>query len=425
MIIDRKKAPNTSISSGVNLPPFDFEKNLNGTPIYFVHDPNCSVLRLEFIYKGGSREQNFPYQSQAASSLLTEGTLKFNSKQIADGLDKYGSYVQPRISLDDSSLTLYSLPEHLEKSLEYIIDCLENPQYFDNELITHKRNAIQRLKINENKTNFLSRRAYYKYLFGDDNWLGRSVYQEDIEYISRETLLDFFLSHYKNRLSYIICSGYIDDSTRTTLKEISKNLSGKSAKEKQLILEQEPAKGMHQILKSDSFQSSLRIGKRTINRYHTDFRKLQFLNLILGGYFGSRLMKNIREEKGLTYGIYSTIESYKNASSFFIETDMNHELCSEGVSEILKELSLIRNEPVPEKEIQIAGNYLIGTFIRSFDGPFSMADRYKILIDYNLPVSYYDEYIEIIKSTKALELQEIANRYLTEDNLITVIVGKE
>jgi predicted Zn-dependent peptidase len=177
------------------------------------------------------------------------------------------------------------------------------------------------------------------------------------------------------------------------------------------------------IEKTSSVQSAIRIGKKLFNRNNPDFREIQLLNLILGGYFGSRLMKNIREEKGLTYGIYSAIEAYPNDACWYIDTEMNNELCNQGVEEIYKEVKKLRTEKIGIDELRVAKNYLLGSFLRSIDGPFSLADRFKILQDYNLTYQYYYEYIDIIKKSTPERLIELADKYLNEETFTKIRVG--
>jgi predicted Zn-dependent peptidase len=146
--------------------------------------------------------------------------------------------------------------------------------------------------------------------------------------------------------------------------------------------------------------------------------------MALGGFFGSRLMKNIREEKGLTYGIYSAVESYWDSGAFYVETEINNELRETGRVEILNEIANLRNDLLPDSELSLVKNYLLGSFLRSIDGPFAVADRYKMLIDYGFTYQYYQDFVDTIKGISASELCDLANTYLQEKDLSTVIVGK-
>jgi predicted Zn-dependent peptidase len=216
--------------------------------------------------------------------------------------------------------------------------------------------------------------------------------------------------------------------TNQSLKNISLAIEKSgllSANNQQEKKEVSTLAGHHFIQKNESVQSSIRIGNLSISRNNDDFRKLQFLNLILGGYFGSRLMKNIREDKGLTYGIYSVLEPYNSFGIWYIDCELNYKNREEGISEIWKEINRIKEEEISIEEIQNAKNYYLGSFLKSLDGPFSLADRLKIMIDFQLPDTYYPEFVSILKNTTSKDLLDTANKYLTENNMVKIIVGKE
>lgn len=424
MIINRSQAPNIQGINGLDIPQGERVSTANGIDIHLVKDITCDVLKIEFVFDAGFRVQHVPHQASATSALLIEGTSKNTSRELAEKLDYYGAYLQNRAGHDDASLTLYCLPKHASSCIPFLMEILSLANYPEVEVETHKRNAIQRLLVNENKTSFLARRAFYETIFGKQNPYGSSVNQQDIENISRETLLRFYSSSYQNRVKYVLVSGNISDSLVSLLVEQITPFSLQKTPDLNLNNTTESAKKVF-IRKEGALQSAIRIGRTFVNRKHPDYRKMQVLNLALGGYFGSRLMTNIREEKGLTYGIYSALESYLFAGAFYIDTDMNNTLVDDGVSEIYKEIGLLRDKPIEKDELETVRSYMLGAFLRSLDGPFALADRYKTLIDYDLPHSYYNEFVEIIQSTNALTLQELANQYLQEKDLYEVIVGEK
>jgi predicted Zn-dependent peptidase len=220
-------------------------------------------------------------------------------------------------------------------------------------------------------------------------------------------------------------SGQFSESSITLISTHIKNSKFEPKQFRQPVLNSLLNPGKHFIEKSDSVQSALRIGKSSISRSNADFRKLQFLNLIFGGYFGSRLMKNIREDKGLTYGIYSVLEPNLYGASWYIDTDINTKNRTAGIEEIYKEIEIIKTQPIPSEEINTARNYYLGSFLKSLDGPFSLADRLKIIIDNNLTNNYYPEFVSILNNTTAQDLQDLANKYFSIDDIVEVVVGKK
>lgn len=149
------------------------------------------------------------------------------------------------------------------------------------------------------------------------------------------------------------------------------------------------------------------------------------LSNILGGYFGSRLMSNIREDKGYTYGIGSGVVSHLNNGYFFIATETGAEVTEKAIDEIYFEIKRMRNEIVPIEELQLVKNYLLGRFMRSFDGPFALADRLKGVLYYDIGYEYYERFVNTIKEITPEQLQDLANSYLAQEELTEVVVGKK
>ena len=170
--------------------------------------------------------------------------------------------------------------------------------------------------------------------------------------------------------------------------------------------------------------SLLFMGMPLINRTHPDFPSVQVLNTVLGGYFGSRLMANIREDKGYTYGIGSGMSSLKHAGTLFIATEVGAEVCKATLTEIEKEINILKTELIPEKELALVKNYLLGSLLGSLENVFSHADKFKTLYFAGLGYEYYDRYTEVIKTINAYELLKLANQYLDFDKFYKVIVGK-
>ncbi len=422
--LDRINAPGFSPIDKIDLKELRSITLKNGAPVYFVNTPNAAVLKIDFVFNGGLRNQLFPGQASATNSMLSEGTSQFTSKELADNLDQFGSYLQVKTNTDDSQITLYCLPRFLPNCTPFVQAILTDCVFPERELEIYKNNSIQRFQINSQRNNFLGRRAFYSSVFGKQNAYGSLVNIEDYQNISRETVVDFYAKNILPGFKYILVSGDVSDAVLTELEigfgdllfhptpVSSINLSGKIG---QNIFIENP----------HSVQSSIKIGCSLVNRNHPDFNKLQLLNLTLGGFFGSRLMKNIREEKGLTYGIFSALESYLDAGAFYIETEINNDLRETGHIEILNEIQKLRDHIIPESELTLVRNYMLGSFLRGIDGPFSLMDRYKMIIDYGFTYQYYQNFVDTIKYTTAQDLQDLANTCLQESFLTTVIVGKK
>ncbi|MNR03395.1 Peptidase M16 inactive domain protein [compost metagenome] len=197
--------------------------------------------------------------------------------------------------------------------------------------------------------------------------------------------------------------------------EVVKNSFSFSVTDKQFVYKEKP----------EALQSAIRIGQLAINRKHKDFSGLQILNTVLGGYFGSRLMANIREDKGYTYGIGSGISSLQQAGYLFISTEVGADVCGAALTEIYKEIDLLKTTLIGEDELNLVRNYMLGSMLGSLENVFSHADKFKNIYFSGLDYDYYSRYIETVKTITAEELLALANKYFTTESFTEVVIGKK
>ncbi len=423
--INKKIAPESEEINNINFIQAQLYVLKTGLNIHYISAGTEDVIRLDLVFDGGINKQEQNAVAVATNTMLAEGTSKYSAKQIAEQLDYYGAYFQTHCTADDSVVTLYCLKKHFSSCVPYIIEIISDSVFPEKELETYKTNAIQRLAVNEQRNSFLNRRIFYSSIFGKQCCYGTYSSSVDYEKISRETLVSFFNHNYKMGIKYILMAGCVDETILKVCEQLFSGIPVSILTKKPITEFDYPLPKSYFIEKKDSVQSAIRIGRALFNRTHPDNSSLQLLNLILGGYFGSRLMRNIREEKGLTYGIHSSVESYLRSGCFYISTEINAPLQEKGLTEIYREISNLRKTVIPHDELMLAKNYMMGSFLRSVDGPFSIMDRHKILIDYKLSYQYYYNFIEKVKNTTPNNLIEIANKYLQEQDLIEVIVGKK
>jgi predicted Zn-dependent peptidase len=423
--LNRSVAPGFYAIEKLVFPEYQKIEIKNEVFLYALKAGTQAVIRLDLIFDAGLVRQLQSAQANFTASMLSEGTPTKSAFALAEALDYYGSYFQTRANADDAVATLYCLEKHLSKCLPLFMEALTESIFPEKELDIQKKNSLSKLSVNEKKNGYLCKKHYYKNIYGANHPYAAFSNAENIQAISRETLQQFYQNNYIQGLKYVMISGQFSESSITLISTHIKNSKFEPKQFQQPVLNSLLNPGKHFIEKSDSVQSALRIGKSSISRSDADFRKLQFLNLIFGGYFGSRLMKNIREDKGLTYGIYSVLEPNLYGASWYIDTDINTKNRTAGIEEIYKEIEIIKTQPIPSEEINTAKNYYLGSFLKSLDGPFSLADRLKIIIDNNLTDNYYPEFVSILNNTTAQDLQGLANKYFSTDDIVEVVVGKK
>lgn len=425
--INRKKSPAFKTIDKIAMIRAGEQLLRNNIPVYSVNAGTQELIKVEFLFSAGMYQQGIPLQAATVSAMLEEGTSKLSASQIAEKVDYYGAFLETGVSQDHASIVLYTLNKHLESTLPVVEQIIKDSVFPTQELETHIRNKRQTFLVNNQKVANLARKRFTELLFGGNHPYGINVKESDFDFINRSHLNSFYSRFYRANNCKIILAGKVDDEA---LRLLDKHFGGNdwiakndlSIKSTSIISSPEYK---HYVLKEDAVQSAIRIGKVLFNKTHPDFHSLQVLNTILGGYFGSRLMSNIREDKGYTYGIGSGVVSLQNSGYFFISTEVGVEVCQNTIKEIYFELNRLREELVPDDELQIVKNYLLGTCLRSVDGPFAMADSFKSIMEYDLGYNYFDHYIATIKNVSASQLRDLANSYFDKNSMIELVVGKK
>jgi zinc protease len=392
----------------------------NGVNILFIPGGNQDVIKIEVVAKAGRWNEKVRGAAQFTGNLLNKGTSSKNSFQIAQIFDQYGAHIEIHPGMDYISATIYSLNSFIEPVLDLFFEVLTDPSFPEKEIEQVKTIAIQNLKVNHEKTSFLASKLFRKKLFGENHPYGYELEENDLNSIKRDDLL----THYRAWLSDIVIfvSGKIDSKTETL---ISKRFSAftKATTHSNGIAAKGWAKFHEQVEKEGSVQASIRAGRDSLMRDHVDYPEVIFVTHLLGGYFGSRLMKNIREEKGLTYGIYSSIHPLQHASYLVIGADVNKENVGLTISEIRKEIKLLYTEQVGHDELTTAKNHFIGSLQSEITTPFAHADKIKTIYLSNLPKDYYKNIIGRINSITPERIIEIAEKYLNTESISDVAVG--
>lgn len=424
MTLDRTIAPPSKRIEHINI--LKAEKTIleNTIPLYTILAGEQPVFRLELIFEAGSRKETVQGASLFTSKMLSEGTSKRSATEISEFFDQYGAFIEISQTADRFSLMVYGLTEHLPKFLPILCEMITDSTIPADDLDMQKTIAAQNLKINLEKTSFLAGQIFREQLYGKTHPYGRSLTVDAIEKIKQEDVLSFYQKNIQHSPFKVFLSGNCGETELKLINDyLGKVIVNQSIKEDNSfdILK----KSTEDVLveKAQNMQSSIRVGKVLFNRTNPDFFKFIVMNTLLGGFFGSRLMKNIREEKGYTYGISSVLMPYRESGYLVIGTDVKKEFTQQTLDEIRKEIVKLQTESVLEDELETTKNYMIGSFVGSLNTPFEIADRQKVVILDNLPADFYENYIHHIRSVSAANVMEMANKYLQLNTLCEVVVG--
>ena len=394
----------------------------NGILVVGLNDPNLTLMRLDVRLKAGSYYQQKQAVSHAAIKLITEGLQTMSSEQIAEELDYAGAYFEAVPDRDFTTFSIYFPKRSAEKVIPIVAKLFVEAVFPENKIEIFKNNLRKNLSINMEKTAYLAHAHFIARIFGKQHPYGVSLQFEDIDLLKREDIVDFYQQHFHAGNMRLFVAGNMDADFLTLLNNNLGHLPYKQPNTQHALV-YDPSEGNFFAEKENAVQSSICIGKKLFTYQHQDWLPMYVLNTVLGGYFGSRLMTNIREEKGLTYGIYSRMQSFQLDGLFMIRADVNKELVQQAVNEIYKEMKNLQQTPIPQEELELVKNYLYGSLLRNFDGIFSQIDRTILTDDYGLPSDYWTTYMDTVRSINPHMLQEFAFNYLDFNNMIEVISG--
>jgi len=425
IVLDRKKAPEFHQVDNIDfLNPESFLLN-NSISLHTLTGGSQEIVKIDFIFNAGFWHQNQSLIANATNALIKEGSENYSAFEIADGIDQYGAFLQSDVSFDHASITLYTLNKHLEKVIPYFKEVICSPSFSEKEFNIYKNNALEKFKVNLEKVSFLARSSFMNEVFNEGSPYGRKLSIHDYENLSLKEVKQFYNDFYNLGNCEVIVSGNVSSTIVETIdrffgqeviakkNETNKTTTQSSTNNKKIFIE-----------KKDALQSAIRIGRQLPNKLHKDYYGLQIFNTILGGYFGSRLMKNIREDKGYTYGIGSGIVSLQNGGYFFISTEVGSDVTNDALKEIYKEIEHLQKEEVSLDELNLVKNYLLGQILKSCDGPFNMASLFENVHFYGLDYDFYNNYIKTIKEITPKTLLELGVKYFKQSDLTEVVVGK-
>ena len=397
----------------------------NGIPVFNITAGSQEVIKIDFVFEAGSNYQQKVLVAMAANSMVNEGTTTRNSNQIAEGLDFYGASISMELDKFTASLSLVTLLKYQKETLEIVMDLLQNATYPDDEFSTWISKRKQSFRMEIEKVETKARFGFLSAIFGENHHYGRPPLIEDYDSLNVDDVRNFYRKMYRPENCQILIAGLPNQQTFDLLNGTIGNVQFVEFKlpdfKTQNIISQTEKKVL--IHKNDAIQCAFRIGRRFENKKHQDYIHVNLLLTVLGGYFGSRLMTNLREDKGYTYGIGSFAASYRDEGYITINSDVNAENYKAAVKEVFKEIEIIRKELIPTDELVRVKNYILGEILRQLDGPFNLADYYRNHIDYQFDEGHSEKVLEKLLTATPEQLRNIANKYLQEEDLYIIVAG--
>jgi predicted Zn-dependent peptidase len=396
----------------------------NKVPVYAMNAGAQDVVMVEWVFDAGNWYDKQPMVAATTNFLIKNGTTSKTAYQINDFFEFHGAYLNRSCYNETASITLHCLSKHLETLLPVVREIIETSIFPEEELAIYIQNQKQRLSVNLQKCDFIANRLIDEYLFGINHPYGTYSNAEDYDALNTDVIKAFYKQYYLNGSCKIFVAGKMPTGYEAMLNKAFGTLPLHA--DAPVVVEHPVVtaaqKKVEIINDENGVQGAIRMARPFPNRHHPDFQKAHVLNTLFGGFFGSRLMSNIREDKGYTYGIHSYFQNHVHASAWMISTEAGRDVCAATIAEVIKEMELLRNEPVDKEELNLVRNYMIGSLLGDLDGPFQLIGRWKNYVLNGLDESYFYKSIETIKSVTPQELQTLANTYLQPGDFYELVV---
>jgi len=425
-MLDRKTPPqiHDAIEFDYKLPPVNTHVLDNGIPLYWLNAGVQDVVEVDWAFTAGIWYEQKQGVANAVAALLKNGTSKRTAQQINEAFEYYGATIKVRPGNDYAIVSLYCLSKHLPQLLPVVHEMLTDSVFPQEEIDIYKQNTIQRLLVSLRECEFVANQKIDALLFGENHPYGRFTRQDSIEALYREDLQAFYKKHYDLSAVKMFMAGNIGEQETKWVNEIFGGITIVQTPAAELSFDLQTAQELKQHFMNDEHgvQGAIRIGRLFPNRHHPDFAPMVVVNTLFGGYFGSRLMANIREDKGYTYGIYSSMSSMQHGGSLIIHTEVGRAVIENAVKEIYHEMDLMCNEQPEEEELLLVKNYLLGNLLGDLDGPFQIIQRWRTLILNGLDINHFNRNVQIYKSITTAEVQGFAQQYFNRNSYHEIVV---
>ena len=395
----------------------------NNASVYAINAGVEEVMMLEFVFYAGNCYEQQSLVAAVTNNLLKNGTSKKTAFQVNEHFEYYGAYLNRACHHETATLTLHCLSKYLHQLLPVIREILTDAIFPEQELEILVQNSKQQLSVNLQKGDFVANRLIDKYIYSEEHPYGKFSTAEAYDALTAKHLRDFYRDHYINGKCILFAAGKLPADFEEQLNIYFGDLKfNEPVVSHENIPVPDTQKKLRITNDTNGVQGAIRIARPFPNRHHPDFKKVMILNTLFGGFFGSRLMANIREEKGYTYGIHSYIQNHIQQTAWIISTEAGKDVCEATITEIYKEMDLLKEELVDDDELLLVKNYLMGNNLGDLDGPFQIINRWKNLILNNLDQNYFYDSMNTIKNITAQELKELAEKYFVSEEFFELVV---
>ena len=426
MTLDRTIPPyiKDAVDFDIQIKPFQLFTLDNGVQVYAFEGGSQEVMLLDLVFSAGNSFEEKNWVAPATNYLLKNGTTTKSAFEVNDAFEFYGAFLNRSCFNETATISLHSLTKHFQEVIPVVSEIIADAVFPENEIAIYKQNQVQQLTLNLKKGDFIANRFIDEYLFGINHPYGKYSSEDAYNQLTRDDLVSFYNKYYKEGKCVVFMAGKFPADIESILNKyigcLPLNSHTIETPEHPIIAAE--SKKYSVVNDPSSVQGAIRIARHFPNRHHPDFASAQVLNNIFGGFFGSRLMSNIREDKGYTYGIHSYLQNHIQQSAWVVSTDAGKDVCRATIDEVYKEMSILKTEFVELDELNLVKNYMLGSLLGDLDGPFQIIGRWKSYILNGLTEEYFYNTIKVVREIQPEQIKDLANKYLNEEDFYELVV---
>lgn len=399
----------------------------NGMTVVIVEDSRLPLVSYRLAFRAGDAHDppGLPGLTDLLTGLLTEGTESLTSRQIADEVGRMGATLSSGANSDYTTVGASSLATFGDKILDLVADVTRNPSFPENEVELIKQNTKESLRQQRAQPSFLATEMVSRVVFGEHPYSVIAPTLESLDATTRERIVSFHRSKFLPNNAVFVIAG--DVKSNALLKRIESLFGdwqpGELPKDDFPVPPTRVSRSAYIVDRHGSAQSNIVIANTGVTRTSPDYFPLLLMHTVLGANASSRLFMNLREDKGYTYGAYSSLDARRTAGTFRASAEVRTPVTGGSLKEFFYELDRIRTEPVSEKEVMDAKSYLTGVFPLRLETQEGLIDQLVQIKMFGLPDDYLETYRQQIQAVTVEEIQAAATKYVRPDEAAIVIVG--
>lgn len=427
-VIDRSKPPVAGPPKDVRFPDYGETVLANGLKVIVYERHDLPIVTVSLVSRGGSwHDGDLPGRATMTAELLTKGTRHRSATRIVEDIEFLGGSIGAGATWDHANTGVTILSAHLEQALDVLADVVRFPTFPDEELDRIRQQRLAGILQRKSHPSSLASNRFHAAVFGSHPYGAPSEGTEDsITTLRREDVVDFHARFFQPADCFLIAVGDVRESDLLPLVErYLGDWESKPRDDSSLWASPSLSSTLVQVVdRPTAVQSSIIVGHAAIARNHPDFIPVMVMNTILGGYFGSRLNLNLREDKGYTYGAFSRVDARLQAGPWYASVEVRNDVTDLAIAEIIAEMQRLVREPVGSEELETVQRYITGNFPIQIETPLQVAQRMMNIELYGLGKGYYNTYNSTVLSLTADDIHRAANLCLHPDRVAIVASGR-